>query len=65
MVVAGCAPADNNLGLDGVPVLVAYCAVDRPDNLAAVHSHPAKKAGLRLEEAAQLPGFEQNAVFTA
>ena len=65
MVVTGGAPADNNLGLDGIPVLVADCAVDRPDDLAAPHGHPAKKAGLGLEEAAQLPGIEQNAVFTA
>ena len=65
MVVAGGAPLDNNLGLDGIPVLVAYGAVDRPDNLAAVHGHPAKKAGLGLEKATQLPGVEENAVFTA
>jgi len=63
MVVALGNRTDHNLRLDGIPVLVAHCPVDRPDHLATVHRYLAQKAGLRFEKAAEFRGFEEYSIF--
>jgi hypothetical protein len=61
--LAGFNLVDNYFGLDGIPILVAHCAIDRTDDLAAVHHHLTQKAGLGLEKAAQISSFKPDAIF--